>query len=335
MLRARLGRTLLTTKPRGIARAGPPRRAFGVRIPGAPVPILRPTLWAVAATATIYVACAAYDVRRSLRDIRTEQYTSLEEAENAKLRGELLRFKPHSPPSTKAFGLQLPGQFGPVLQGYSDAEKMIIGSIALNTSFYGACRLAPGSITQYFYHIPISSPNYTLLTSAFGHDGLLHLGFNMFAMIQFGPEVARSTFGGNGGHFTAFFLSSGILSSLGNHLATLLPSRNYRFQRFAPSLGASGIVMALIGAFAFAHPNERMGVIFIPGSLPVQEMLTYLTLFETYGLFVGIPGLNFAHAAHLAGIAAGSAYVYFNGTRRIWRPTRRFAFRFMRLLSLI
>ncbi|KAL7623051.1 hypothetical protein AAE478_006730 [Parahypoxylon ruwenzoriense] len=342
MLRSQSRRVLLA-KPQRLITGGRSRRAFGTSFfsPGQ-VPVLRPTIWALAATATIYIGCATYDVYGAVRDakrrgLKIGRDTSLDDVENATFHGHRsFRSRESSWSSSSSSNWQFPGHFGAMLAGYSGAEKMLITAFTLSSSLCGASHLAPGDIMRYFYHIPATSPNYTLLTSVFGHQSIMHLSLNMYVMVRFGAEVAASPiFQGNGGHFTAFFLSSGILSSLGNHLATLLPTRRYKFTRFARNLGASGVVMALIGAFGMANPQERMGIMFLPGSYPVQNMLLGLALFETYGLFIGIPYVNIGHGAHLAGLAIGCAYVHFDGKKHVWQPTRRLAFNGMKLLSMI
>ncbi|XXH03476.1 hypothetical protein Hte_009881 [Hypoxylon texense] len=214
-----------------------------------PVPVLRSTLWALAATATIYIGCAANDVRRDIQDTKRRgafkdgRPSSYEDLEDAKRQRHYWHHRSHPSPASK---WQPPGQIGEVLSRYDDAEKLVLGAVALNIALVGAGYFAPGPYMQYFAHIPVYSPSYTLLTSSFGHSGLLHVGINSLAMLQLGPSVARSpTFEGNGSHFAAFYLSTGIISALGHHLATTLPTRNYRIRRFNGYLGSSGIVMAI------------------------------------------------------------------------------------------
>ncbi|OTA70182.1 hypothetical protein K449DRAFT_380204 [Hypoxylon sp. EC38] len=346
MLRAQLKRTLMVPTPRSLAGAGRARltrRRFGSNIPGVPmppVPVLKPTLWALAATATILIGCATYDVRRDIQTAKRRglfhngtinSYDDLEAA--SRHRGSTRNAGPRSSPSSKWFPS---GQIKTVLADYTDAEKLTLGAAALNISLVGASSLAPGAFMQHFSHIPLFSPNYTLLTASFGHSGLFHAALNAFAMLQFAPEVARSRiFQGNGSHFAAFYLSTGIFSWLGHHLATKLPSRTYRLDRFAPGLGASGVVMAMIGVWGTLYPDGKIGIVFLPGSYSVRDMLAAMVIFETIGLFIGIPFVHFAHGAHLAGLAAGTAYAYFDGKNHIWRPTRRSVFYWMKRLKMV
>ncbi|KAI1380940.1 hypothetical protein F4677DRAFT_405185 [Hypoxylon crocopeplum] len=341
MLRAHLGRISLQTH-RSLIGAGLPKRTFGSSIPGGrtkrpQVPILKPSLWALAATTTIYVWCATYDVYQDVQDAKRKGWfregsaNSFQDLEAAKSRSRTQHITSRS--SSSAW---YPLGLGEMLAGFSDAEKVNLCAMALNISLFGATSLAPGAFMQHFSHVPISSPNYTLLTSVFGHSGLLHLGVNTLMLLQLGPGVARSkTFEGNGGHFAAFFLSAGILSSLGDQLATTLWTRTYWANRFAPAMGASGVIMAMLGVWATTNPNAEVGIMFLPGSYSIQNVVAAMVLFEACGLFIGFPFFNIGHGAHLAGLAVGSAYVYFDGKRYMWRPSRRLAFNTMKRLHIV
>ncbi|KAI2463632.1 hypothetical protein F4781DRAFT_426201 [Annulohypoxylon bovei var. microspora] len=343
MLRFQLKRISLSAH-RSPARAGPSKRGFGSFISGIDlpkVPVLRPTLWAIAATATIYVGCATYNVYREVRivkqrgDYKEDAINSYDDLDDVRKRGNSSHRIPSRPQTAAAKWLPT-GQLSTILRGYTDAEKLTLCAAALNVSLVGANSLTLGSVERFFCHVPALSPNYTLLTSAFGHAGLFHVAVNTVVLLQFAPEVARSRiFRGNGSHFAAFYLSAGILSSLGNHLGTILPTRTYRINRFAPASGASGVIMALIGAWATMNPDEQIGILFIPGAFSARDMMTATVLFETFGLFIGIPYISVAHAAHLSGLAIGSAYAYFNGQKNLWHPTCQSAFLWMKRLKMI
>ncbi|KAI8962906.1 hypothetical protein F5Y11DRAFT_176033 [Daldinia sp. FL1419] len=349
MLRARLRRVTLKPRSNHLPGTGPSsKRVFGTgfSISGndlPPVPILKPTLWALAATTSIILGCAAYDVHRDIQAakrqglLKNTSSASYEELEDAKRRGHSLHSLLRSPlPPQQQQKWHPSGQIGAMLAGHNDAEKLALGFSALNISLVGASSLAPAAFMQYFAHAPCISPNFTLLTSIFGHAGLLHVGMNTLALLQLVPDVARSrTFAGNGSHFAAFYLASGVLASWGNHLATTLPTRTYRVNRLVPGLGASGVVCATLGAWAMMYPDARLGIMFIPGSYSVNNFLTGLVLFDLWGLFIGIPYVRLGHAAHLAGLAIGSAYVHYDGKRYIWRPARRLAFGGMKLLNMV
>ncbi|KAI1465950.1 rhomboid-domain-containing protein [Daldinia caldariorum] len=333
-------------RPNRIFGAGSSRRAYGTEpnIPKEflpPVPVLRPTLWALTATATIFLGCAAYDVHRDVRDLKRRgllknvREASYEDVEIAKHRGghSSRRSSSRSSPSSPS-KYYPPGQLGEVLAAYNDAEKVLLGFSALNISLLGAHYMA---LIQHFGHVPCFSPNYTLLTSMFGHTGLLHAGLNTFVLLQFAPQVAGEprVFAGNGCHFAAFYLSAGILSSLGSQISSILPSRNYQYRRLVPHMGASGVISAFLAMWAALYPEASIGILFVPGSYSAQNFLLALVAFETCGLFFGIPLVKFAHGQHLAGLAIGWAYARYDGKKHVWRPSRKAAFAVMKRLHLV
>jgi membrane associated rhomboid family serine protease len=84
-----------------------------------------------------------------------------------------------------------------------------------------------------------------LLTAAFLHAGLLHLAMNMYALFLFGPPLEAAL---GRVRFTLLY----IVSALGGSAASYAFSAPNQ-----PSLGASGAVFGLLGAFFVV--NRRMG----------------------------------------------------------------------------
>ncbi len=76
---------------------------------------------------------------------------------------------------------------------------------------------------------------YRLVTSAFLHDGIFHLAFNMYVLWILG-QILEAGFG------RARFLSLFVVSMLGGAFGVLLLSPD------APTVGASGAVFGLMGA---------------------------------------------------------------------------------------
>jgi membrane associated rhomboid family serine protease len=120
-----------------------------------------------------------------------------------------------------------------------------------------------------------------LITAAFLHGGFLHLALNMYALYLFGPPLEAAL-------GRARFLALYLLSALGGS------ALSYAFSApNQPSLGASGAVFGLLGAFFVV--NRRLGR-------------------ETSGLLV-LVAVNFAFGfiargidwrAHLGGLIAGA-----------------------------
>ncbi|KAH6886886.1 hypothetical protein B0T10DRAFT_515754 [Thelonectria olida] len=302
-----------------------------------PLRIAGPTLWCLAAAGTFYLACAGWEVyqdvqeatRRRLIPTTASSPATYDQLQAAKASSTSRLWSRQSEPTLDQIS---PDTWDRLL----GADKVIAGAIGLNTAIFAVSRVLVGLQPQ-FAHVPAGPHNYTLLTSMFGHAGMLHLGANMYGLYRFAPQVARSrTFERSGSHLTAFYLSAGLFASLAQHLTSKWASpRALRPGFFIPGLGASGAIFALLGSWAMLNPNAQIGLIFLPGSLPADQALAGIAAFETYGLLVGFKSLNFGHAAHLAGLAIGSAYVHFDGKRRVWQPARRFMFNQMKLVGVI
>ena len=91
----------------------------------------------------------------------------------------------------------------------------------------------------------------TLISSLFLHGGLVHLFGNMIYLWIFGPSVEDAI-----GHlrYLAFYVICGAVGSL-THTA-LFP------QSIVPSVGASGSIAGVLGAFLVLRPKARIVTLF-------------------------------------------------------------------------
>jgi rhomboid-like protein len=198
--------------------------------------------------------------------------------------------------------------------------------MALTAGVHVASKVMP-TMLGHLAHVPATSGNYTLLTSIFGHSGLAHLGMNLYGMWWLMPTAARSpTFKESSAHIVAFYLSAGILSSLAQHATAVWPRRA---ERYIPALGASGALFALLGIVGVSFPNAHLGILLLPGSLPITQVMACMALFDAIGIFIRYPYLRLGHSAHLGGLAFGVAYAKYGGDENIWRPGRKLAFNAM------
>ena len=311
-----LGKHSYSTQPYNTYFSYPPVRALG------------PTLWVFTVSGTIYLSCAAYEVHQDVQEFKKQPLgpVTYNNVDNQRMTKGIRQ-------SGATMGFSLMDVFTTPWSMLNSSEKMLTTAGALNIGVFGGCRFAYPALLL-FAHIPASTRNFTLFSSMFGHAGLLHLGVNMYALFSFGPQVAGSpTFESSGSHLTAFYLSSGLFASLAYHLTSIWPNK---MSRMTPALGASGAIMAILGAWAMNYPNQHIGIMFIPGSLPAEQALLGLFAFEIWGTFIGFgSALRLAHAALLGGLSVGVAYVYLDGKDRLWQPTRKFAFNQMRRLNLV
>jgi len=122
-------------------------------------------------------------------------------------------------------------------------------------------------------------------TAIFLHGGLIHLLYNLFALIFFG--IALENIIGSR-KFLIIFLFSGIIANI--------VSVNF----YPASLGASGAVMGIIGALTIIRPMMMVwafGLI-----LPMFIAALLWIIGDTLGIFM--PS-NTGNIAHLSGIAVG------------------------------
>lgn len=122
-----------------------------------------------------------------------------------------------------------------------------------------------------------------LLTAIFLHIGLIHLGFNLFALSQIGPMV-EGVFGRARTLF--LFMATGLLGSLASAY----------LHDFAISAGASGAIMGLVGVAA--GWGQRAGT--TQAREVRNHMLKWAAYTVLFGMLVGAD-----HAAHAGGFVSG------------------------------
>jgi membrane associated rhomboid family serine protease len=143
----------------------------------------------------------------------------------------------------------------------------------------------------------------TIFTSMFMHAGLAHLGGNMLYLWIFGDNVEDRI-----GHFwyPMFYLMGGVVASL-THLATNWGSE-------VPTVGASGAIAAVLGAYLLLFPASRIVTIIPLGrfshltKVPAFVLLGLwfiVQLFEGVMSYGGADVSGVAFWAHVGGFVAG------------------------------
>lgn len=182
---------------------------------------------------------------------------------------------------------------------------------ALN-SFLHLAAVVPRELSLSFHgiHIDQSLQEWaTLITSQFLHVGLLHLAGNMLFLWIFGNNVEDKL-----GHtkYLLFYLSCGALASLAQWF--------FAPNSAIPSLGASGAIAGVMGAYILRFPQaEIIGVVPLGFFLPTFKVPAYffLGLWFIQQAFYGIASLEtstnigmesggIAYWAHAAGFLLGA-----------------------------
>ncbi len=140
---------------------------------------------------------------------------------------------------------------------------------------------------------------WTLLTSAFSHQELWHIGINMIVLWSFGSLLERlwGTW-----TFVAFYLVASVVSSASHCFVSSVVLDNPSI----PALGASGAVSGLLLAFALLFPKEK---ILVFGLIPIPALVGALAFvaIDVWGLVAQSRGggLPIGHGAHLGGALCG------------------------------
>jgi membrane associated rhomboid family serine protease len=146
----------------------------------------------------------------------------------------------------------------------------------------------------------------TLFTSMFMHGSLLHLGGNMLFLWIFGNNIEDAM---SPWRFALFYLLGGLVAVGAQVVAD--PSST------APTVGASGAIAAVLGAYALLYPRARViTVIFIIIFFTIIELpaLVVLGFWILMQLFLGANDLlspavggggGVAYFAHIGGFLFG------------------------------
>ncbi|KAF8253473.1 rhomboid-domain-containing protein, partial [Wilcoxina mikolae CBS 423.85] len=182
------------------------------------------------------------------------------------------------------------------------AFATVAGIIGINLAVFVAWKI-PLPITwrvlnKYFVSVPAIPYSASMLGSAFSHQTLTHLGLNMFVLYSLGTSLCEQI---GSGPFLGLYVSGAVVSSL----ASL--AWNVVRQRFGVvSLGASGAISTVVGAYTYLNPDAELYIIFLPFIvLKAKVAVGLMACLETLGIIRGWAVLD--HVAHLSGLAWGVA----------------------------
>lgn len=164
--------------------------------------------------------------------------------------------------------------------------------------------LPPGSIEVHFMPVQI-------ISSMFAHLTVMHILFNMLALLSLGTVVERVM---GPKRFLAMYLFSGLFSMA--CVAFLDPSTG-------ATLGASGAISGVAVALAYYFPDSKLGLLFIP----IQFKAKYFVLgFAGLSLVLVLIGWirgssmgGISHFGHLTGMLGGFLFLYQNKFLNLFR----------------
>lgn len=150
-----------------------------------------------------------------------------------------------------------------------------------------------------------------LFTATYLHAGFMHIFINMLLLYFVGPALEQQW------GTKQFFWVYTVAGIAGNLLLTLAGAVNY-INPDIPGLGASGSVLATLGAAAVLFPHAEVYVYFL---LPVR-IRTAVSVYAIWFVYnVWQKGANYGgDLCHLAGLAVG---VYWAYRGSLWWSRRR------------
>jgi membrane associated rhomboid family serine protease len=203
------------------------------------------------------------------------------------------------------------GQLG---LGNEGGARAVYGLGMIPAVLFGSRDLSPD--------LEVVLPEFTLITSLFLHGGWMHLIGNMMYLWIFGNNIEDAM-----GHvrFVVFYLICGIAASLAQ--AATDPASTI------PTIGASGAVSGVLGAYLVLHPRARVLVLLPLGffwhTFRIQAMYVLGFWFVFQFLNVALAGGDgggggVAWWAHIGGfiVGMGLIFVFRSGGPRVFRRRR-------------
>lgn len=149
---------------------------------------------------------------------------------------------------------------------------------------------------------------HTLVTSMFLHGGWLHIIGNMWYLWIFGDNIEDIC---GRTKFLALYFASGIIASLAHALSG--PSS------MIPTIGASGAISGVLGAYIVLYPRAKVHTLIIAGyflpvvMIPAIAFLGFWFLLQVLSVsFLTVAGApsGVAYLAHIGGFIAGAILIW-------------------------
>jgi membrane associated rhomboid family serine protease len=181
--------------------------------------------------------------------------------------------------------------------------------ITHGTDLVRTITISAGGQSESIHLYPGPTPIYlTLLSSMFMHGSLIHIGGNMLYLWIFGDQIEDFL-----GHakYLVFYLLCGFAADFAHIL--------FNADSMIPTLGASGAIAGVLGAYLVKYPKNNVRVLMfrmittVP-AIVVLGLWIVLQIVSQYMDAAGAGGV--AYMAHIGGFAAGVALIYILGAKR-------------------
>lgn len=142
---------------------------------------------------------------------------------------------------------------------------------------------------------------HTLFTSMFLHADIFHIGGNMLFLYIFGDNVEDAF-----GHlpYLLFYFVCGLVADF-THILSTATTADF----LIPTLGASGAISGVMGAYILLYPRARIETLILAFfiavvSIPAVFFIGFWFLLQLLYTWLGMSG-NVAYWAHIGGFVAG------------------------------
>ena len=151
---------------------------------------------------------------------------------------------------------------------------------------------------------------HTLFTSMFLHGGILHILFNMWYLWIFGDNIEDIL---GRGKFLLFYFGAGLAASFAHAFSVSgTPSATI------PTIGASGAISGVLGAYVLLYPRARVHtalivfyiihLIMVPAAVIIGFWFVLQVLSASVTWMTGISS-GVAYWAHIGGFLAGMVLI--------------------------
>ena len=143
-------------------------------------------------------------------------------------------------------------------------------------------------------YLTINGQFWRLFTSVFLHGGIVHLLFNMYALLYVG-SILEKVIGKN--KFIFAYLIAGIAASV----SSIMMNEN------VVSVGASGAIFGMFGVLIPLLASKNFDF----PDISIKNLLLNISVFVGYNIMIGFSKSGIDNAAHIGGLLTGIVIGYF------------------------
>lgn len=180
---------------------------------------------------------------------------------------------------------------------------------------FGDLAMVPGAVTDALTGKGNPNVLVTIFTSMFLHANLVHLLGNLLFLLTFGDNVEA---GMGSPRFALMYLFWGIMAAAAHVL--VMP------ESLVPTLGASGAIGGVLGAYFLLFPGNRITIMVPPLIFWTFEVAAWILLGMWFLWQILFPQEGVANWAHAGGFLAGMLTVLIAGGRSRLLKGKEFQF---------